>query len=86
LLFNPVYSWLGRHGFPKPRAPKVMLVGLTIIFSGLFMILGTSITRFSSNVGSYTHFTANPDVRIHTYQFVGPAYYVVGVEFLKRHL
>ena len=35
---------------------------------------------------AYLHFTANPDVKIHTYQFVGPAYYVVGVEFLKRYL
>ena len=33
---------------------------------------------------AYLHFTANPDVRIHTYQFVGPAFYVVGVEFLKN--
>lgn len=35
---------------------------------------------------AYLHFTANPDVRIHTYQFVGPAFYVVGVEFLKKYL
>jgi len=35
---------------------------------------------------AYLHFTANPDVRIHTYQFVGPAFYVVGVEFPKRYL
>ena len=24
---------------------------------------------------AYLHFTANPEVRIHTYQFVGPAFY-----------
>lgn len=35
---------------------------------------------------AYLHFTANPDVRIHTYQFVTPAFYVVGVEFLKKYL
>lgn len=35
---------------------------------------------------AYLHFTANPEVRIHTYQFVGPAFYVVGVEFLKKYL
>jgi amidase len=35
---------------------------------------------------AYLHFTVNPDVRIHTYQFVGPAFYVVGVEFLKKYL
>lgn len=34
----------------------------------------------------YLHFTANPDVRIHTYQFVGPGLYVVGVEFPKKYL
>lgn len=35
---------------------------------------------------AYLHFTTNPDVTIHTYQFVGPAFYVVGVEFLKKYL
>jgi amidase len=35
---------------------------------------------------AYLHFTANPDVRIHTYQFVGPAFYVTGVEFPKEYL
>jgi acetamidase/formamidase len=35
---------------------------------------------------AYLHFSANPDVRIHTYQFVGPALYVVGVEFPKKFL
>lgn len=32
----------------------------------------------------YLHFTVNPEVTIHTYQFVGPAFYVVGVEFPKH--
>jgi amidase len=35
---------------------------------------------------AYLHFTANPDVHVHTYQFVTPAFYVVGVEFLKKYL
>ena len=35
---------------------------------------------------AYLHFTANPDVVVHTYQFVGPAFYVVGVEFPKRYI
>ncbi len=35
---------------------------------------------------AYLQFSVNPDVKIHTYQFVGPAFYVVGVEFLKKHL
>jgi amidase len=35
---------------------------------------------------AYLHFTANPGVRIHTYQFVGPAFYVAGVEFPKEYL
>ncbi len=35
---------------------------------------------------AYLQFSVNPEVRIHTYQFVGPAFYVVGVEFPKRYL
>ena len=54
LLFNPIYSWLGRRGLPKPLALVIMLVGLTILFLGLFFILGASIARFSSDIGSYT--------------------------------
>jgi AI-2 transport protein TqsA len=54
LLFNPIYSWLGRRGIPKPLALVIMLVGLTILFVGLFFILGISIARFSSDLGSYT--------------------------------
>lgn len=34
----------------------------------------------------YLHFTVNPEVRIHTYQFVGPELYVVGVEFPKKYI
>src|SRR4028119_530443 len=54
LLFNPIYSWLGRRGIPKPLALVIMLVGLTVLFLGLFFILGISIARFSSDIGSYT--------------------------------
>jgi amidase len=35
---------------------------------------------------AYLHFTANPEVSIHTYQFVTPAFYVTGVEFPKKYL
>jgi amidase len=35
---------------------------------------------------AYLHFSANPGVRIYTYQFVGSAFYVVGVEFPKHYL
>src|SRR5215211_3117707 len=54
LLFNPIYSWLGRHGIPKPLALVIMLVGLAILFLSLFFILGISIARFSADIGSYT--------------------------------
>ena len=35
---------------------------------------------------AYLQFSVNPEVRIHTYQFVGPAFYVVGVEFPRKYL
>ena len=35
---------------------------------------------------AYLQFSVNPDVRIHTYQFVGPRFYTVGVEFPKKCL
>ena len=36
---------------------------------------------------AYLHFSVNPDVRIHTYQFIAKVgAYVVGVEFPKEHL
>jgi hypothetical protein len=35
---------------------------------------------------AYLHFTANPDIRIHTYQLVTPAFYVTGVELPKKYL
>lgn len=35
---------------------------------------------------AYLHFTANPEVIIHTYQACLPSFYVVGVEFPKKYL
>src|SRR5215204_5403396 len=54
LLFSPIYSWLGRHRIPKPLALLIMLVGLAVLFLGLFFIMGISIARFSADIGSYT--------------------------------
>jgi AI-2 transport protein TqsA len=54
LLFSPIYSWLKRRGLPAPLALLIMLVLLTVLFLGLFFILGASITRFSERVGYYT--------------------------------
>jgi AI-2 transport protein TqsA len=53
LLVSPVYAWLRRRGLPTGLALVIMLVGLTIVFVGLFFILGASISRFSSQIGSY---------------------------------
>jgi predicted PurR-regulated permease PerM len=54
LLFSPIYAWLRRHRIPTPLALVLMLVGLTILFGGIFLLLGVSITRFSGDIGSYT--------------------------------
>jgi AI-2 transport protein TqsA len=53
LLFNPVYSWLRRR-LPTGLALLVMLVILSVLFVGLFFILGASISRFSERVAFYT--------------------------------
>src|SRR5215204_4560781 len=53
LLFNPIYAWLRRHRIPTPLALVIMLVGLTILFVGIFLIMGVSIARFSADIGSY---------------------------------
>lgn len=37
LLFSPIDSRLGRRGIPKPLALVIMLVGLTVLFLGLFL-------------------------------------------------
>jgi len=54
LLFSPIYAWLRRHRIPTPLALLIMLVGLTILFGGIFLILGVSISRFSADLASYT--------------------------------
>ena len=45
LLFSPIYSWLIRHRIPTPLALVIMLVGLSVLFLGLFLLLGVSIAR-----------------------------------------
>jgi AI-2 transport protein TqsA len=54
LLFSPIYAWLRRHRIPTPLALVLMLVGLSVLFLGLFFILGVSIARFSGDIASYT--------------------------------
>ncbi len=53
LLFSPIYAWLRRHRIPTPRALIFMLVGLTVLFVGIFLIMGISIARFSGDIASY---------------------------------
>ena len=53
LLFSPVYSWLRRR-LPTGLALVVMLVGLTILFVGLFFILGVSISQVQRRIAFYT--------------------------------
>jgi AI-2 transport protein TqsA len=54
LLFSPIYAWLRRHRIPTPLALVIMLVGLSILFLGIVLILGVSIARFSGDIASYT--------------------------------
>src|SRR5215210_9108878 len=54
LLFSPIYAWLRHHRIPTPLALIIMLVGLTILFLGIVLILGVSIARFSGDIASYT--------------------------------
>src|SRR5215210_5819299 len=54
LLFSPIYAWLRRHRIPTPLALMIMLVGLSILFLGIVLILGVSIARFSGDIASYT--------------------------------
>src|SRR5688572_33189282 len=53
LLFSPIYAWLRRHRIPTPLALVIMLVGLSVLFVGIFLIMGISIARFSGEIGSY---------------------------------
>jgi AI-2 transport protein TqsA len=54
LLFSPIYAWLRHHRIPTPLALIIMLVGLSILFLGIVLILGVSIARFSGDIASYT--------------------------------
>src|SRR3712207_589768 len=54
LLFSPIYAWLRRRRIPTPLALLLMLVGLTVLFVGISLILGVSISRFSADIASYT--------------------------------
>jgi AI-2 transport protein TqsA len=54
LLFSPIYGWLRRRRIPTPLALIIMLVGLSILFLGLFFLMGVSIARFSGDIGAYT--------------------------------
>ena len=54
LLFSPIYGWLRQHRIPTPLALVIMLVGLSVLFLGLFFLMGVSIARFSGELGSYT--------------------------------
>src|ERR687889_734162 len=53
LLFSPIYAWLRRRRIPTPLALIIMLVGLTVLFLGIFLIMGVSIARFSGDIASY---------------------------------
>src|SRR5215218_7534443 len=53
LLFSPIYAWLRRRRIPTPLALIFMLVGLTVLFVGIFLIMGISIARFSGDIASY---------------------------------
>src|SRR5918996_131401 len=53
LLFSPIYAWLRRHRIPTPLALVIMLVGLSVLFLGIFLIMGISIARFSGDIASY---------------------------------
>jgi len=54
VLFAPIHAWLGRQGLPRPVALVTMLLGLTLLFAAIFYVLGASIARFSSGVGTYS--------------------------------
>jgi AI-2 transport protein TqsA len=52
LIFAPVYAWLRRR-LPTALALLVMLVGLGILFVGLFVLLSASIARLTGRLGFY---------------------------------
>src|ERR687886_203951 len=40
LLFSPIYGWLRRRRIPTPIALVIMLVGLSMLFLGIFFLMG----------------------------------------------
>lgn len=52
IIFAPVYAWLERH-LPGWLALLGMLVGLTALFGGLFVLLSVSITSLTRRLGFY---------------------------------
>ncbi len=54
LLFAPIYAWLTRRGIPTSVALVIMLVTLGALFAVIFYVLGASISRFSTSIGSYS--------------------------------
>jgi AI-2 transport protein TqsA len=53
IVFAPVYAWLRRR-LPTGLALVIMLVGLVVLFAGLFFLLSASITRFTGRLGFYS--------------------------------
>lgn len=53
LIFAPVYAWLRRR-LPSGAALVIMLVGLLILFLGLFGLLSVSIGRLTGRLGFYS--------------------------------
>src|SRR5215208_3066121 len=51
-ILSPIYAWLRRHRIPTPLALVIMLVGLSVLFVGIFLIMGISIARFSGDIAS----------------------------------
>jgi AI-2 transport protein TqsA len=54
LLFSPIYAWLRRRRIPTSLALVIMLVGISVLFLAIFLIVGISIARFSGEIGHYT--------------------------------
>jgi AI-2 transport protein TqsA len=53
LIFSPVYDWLGRH-LPTWLALLVMVIGLAALVFGLVILLGTSLSRLTTQLSSYS--------------------------------
>src|ERR671910_749829 len=68
LLFSPIYGWLRRHRIPTPLALIIMLVGLTILFLGLFLNawceLRSPLQQISESQPRTTKLLVEPDTEI----------------------